>query len=203
MSRASRFDREQVALAGLEVVRLSGWEKVSTRSISAALGVSPMALYRLVDDAEELRVLVADAAADELQPLRAASLEESLRIWALRAYETLDTLPGLATFVLLHWTELPGWLEIVDELLSIANQHGIEGSVAVARVNAVFAYVLSRAQLRESVHVAPSRSLHLLVQHPDRYAFIRANQGEFLVARSDRHFRFGLDGLLAGLQAIG
>jgi AcrR family transcriptional regulator len=202
MSRASRFDREQVALAGLEVVRRSGWEKVSTRSVSASLGVSPMALYRLVADADELLAAVADAAANGLRPPCADSLEASLRIWAIRAYDALVGLPGLASFVLLHWTELPSWLEIVDELLSIANEHGVEGSVAVARVNAVFAYVLSRAQLRESVQVAPSRSLDLLDRHPDRYAFIRANRGEFLLAQSDRHFRFGLDGLLAGLQAI-
>jgi hypothetical protein len=162
-----------------------------------------MALYRLVSDADELRALVADTAADELQPLGAESLEESLRAWAIRAYDALVALPGLASFVLLRWTELPGWLEIVDKLLSIANEHGLEGSVAVARVNAVFAYVVSRAQLREGIQIAPARSLHLLGQHPDRYPFIRANQGEFLIAQSDRHFQFGLDGLLAGLQAIG
>jgi AcrR family transcriptional regulator len=203
MSRAAQFDRQMVALAGLEVVRRSGWGKVSTRSVSAALGVSPMALYRLVADADELRALVADGVAAELQPLGAASIEESLRIWATRAYDALVALPGLASFVLLHWTDLPGWLDIVNELLSVANDHGIEGSVAVARVNAVFAYVLSRAQLSESIHLAPSRSLHLLARYPNRYAFIRVNQGEFLIAQSDRHFRFGLDALLAGLQAIG
>lgn len=204
MSRSARFDLEQVAQAGLEVVRQSGWERVSMRSISASLRVSPMALYRLIADADELRALVADAAVSgDLHPVDSESLEESLRSWSVRSYDTLVALPGLASFVLLHWTELPGWLQVVDDLLSIAHHHGIEGPVAVARVNAVFAYVLSRAQLRESVRVAPSRSLDLLIQHPDRYAFIRANQEEFRIAQSDRHFHYGLDALLAGLQEIG
>src|SRR5665213_2481252 len=108
MSRSPHFDREQMAQAGLEVVRQSDWEKVSMRSVSASLGVSPMALYRLIAGADGLRALVADAAAsDELHPLDSDSLEESLRAWAVRAYYTLVSLPGFASFVLLHWTELP------------------------------------------------------------------------------------------------
>jgi AcrR family transcriptional regulator len=200
MARNPRYDRDDLVRAGLELVGRSGFDSVTLRSIAGALGISPMALYRVVPDAETLKEVIADVAAEGLHPSD-GSLDDALEGWATQAYASLSKYPGIAGFVLHRWTDLPGWLTIVDTLLGIASREGIEGPLAVARVNAVFAFVLARAQLRESVG-GSTRSLRLLDAFPDRFDHVRANREEFVVAESDRHFRFGLSALLAGLRAL-
>jgi AcrR family transcriptional regulator len=202
MSRTSRFDQDDAIAAGLAVVRRSGFESISLRAVAAALGVSPMALYRVVRDGDQLRSIIVDGTAKDLQPRVEASLEETLRAWADRSYVTLCSYPGVAGYVLVHWTELPGWLGIVDRLLAQAGAEGVEGPIAVGQVNAVFAFVLSRAQLHDSLREAPRRTLQLLDSSGDGFPFVRANRDQFVVAETDRHFSLGLTALLAGLHAV-
>lgn len=199
MARAARYDLDDLVEAGLGVVRRSGFTSISVRSVAAAIGVSPMALYRLISDAEELKAVIAEAAARNLRPDGTHLSQDVLRQWAERAYATLSEHPGLAAYVLAHWTDLAGWLAIVDSLLALAANDGVAGPIAVARVNAVFAFVLSRAQLREA---RTSRTLQLLDDATGRFPFVRANRDQFVTAEADRHFTFGLTALLAGLEAI-
>jgi AcrR family transcriptional regulator len=201
MGRPTVFDVEQLGEAGLSVVSREGWSALSVRSVADELGVSPMALYRLAPDASSLRRLIADAAASSILPEPSAgSLFVLLRAWAGDAYEHLKHYPGLASFVIAEWTELPGWLDIVESLLAKASDEGFSGVAAVGTTNAVFSYVLVRAQLHDSAVAAPRRSLAPLNDDPSRYPHLRSNHSEFTVAQTNRHFAFGLDALVAGLE---
>ena len=201
MGRPTVFDIEQLGEAGLSVVSRAGWSAVSVRSVADELGVSPMALYRLVPDASHLRRLIADAAAGSIQPEPGAtSFSALLRIWAGDAYDHLKHYPGLASFVIAEWTELPGWLDIVEALLAKAGDEGVSGAAAVGTTNAVFSYVLVRAQLHDSAVAAPRRSLAPLNDDPSRYPHLQGNRSEFTVAQTNRHFAFGLDALVEGLE---
>lgn len=198
MARPRTFDAGSLAAAGLAVAGRDGWPAVTLRSVAEELGVSPMALYRVAHDADELRRLVADAAAPPVE-LSAAALGVGLRAWAVAAYADLGRRPGLAGYVVAHWTELPAWLDVVEALLDRAAGEGLDGPEAVATVNAVFAYVLVRAQLRDGLAAAPRRRLSPLGDEPDRYPHLRRQRAEFARARVDEHFDFGLSALLAGL----
>jgi AcrR family transcriptional regulator len=200
MARGQVFDAAGLAEAGLAVVRREGWAAVTMRSVAVELGVSPMALYRVAPDAEQLRRLVADAAAVTVGAVVGRStLSDVLRGWAVDAHGHLGRHPGLAAYVLLHWTELPGWLDVVETLLVRADESGLSGADAVATVNAVFAFVLARAQLHDGL-TAPPRELAPLQQEPERYPLVHRNRAELTTAQTDRHFRFGLDALVAGLE---
>ena len=207
MVRPRRFDAAALTAAGLAVAGRDGWSAVSQRRVAEELGVTPMALYRLARDADQLRRLVADAAAPAVPAMPVAagdlSLVAVLRAWAPLAYHQLCRRPGLAAYVVAHWTELPAWLDIVERLLDVAAEDGREGAAAVATVNAVFAYVLVRAQLHDGLADAPRRRLQPLRDEPDRYPRLRRSRPEFTRARVDEHFRFGLDALLAGLGLAG
>jgi hypothetical protein len=196
MVRPARFDVDDVGTAGLSVVRDLGWAALTLTSTAEALGVTPMALYRVVTDADELRKVVADHAGRPLQPVRASPLVDELHTWALGAHHRLRNLRGLATYVIAEWTELPAWLDIVEAFLHHAATEGIEGSDAVHTVNAVFAYVLARCQLRDSI--TPQRRLAPVTQQT--YPLISANLADFRTAQTDTAFRFGLDALTAGLR---
>jgi AcrR family transcriptional regulator len=198
MPRPATFELSDLSEAGLAVVRREGWGAVTTRSVADELGVTPMALYRVIADADELRHRIADAAASAIQPEPGAtSLDESLRTWAIDAHRHRGGLPGLAAYVIPIWTELPHWLDIVEIFLVRAEAAGLTGDPAVAKVNAMFAYVLARSQFREQV--SPARALTPVHTEPDRYRLIAANREQFATAHVEPHFRIGLEALLRGL----
>lgn len=199
MGRRAQFDQADLVRAGLRVVRRRGWSAVSISSVASELSVTPMALYRVAQDADDLKRLIADAAAENLQPTPAdGPLIDALYDWALHAYDELSSLKGVAAFVLHQWTELPRWLAIVDTFLGLAERDGLTGTEAVHTVNAVFAYVLARAQLLQTV--SKRRSLQPLRTYADRYPHIRAELDDFRIARTDEAFMFGLHALCAGLR---
>lgn len=203
MGRLPEFDRDTLAAAGLAVVKRDGWSAISVRSVADELGVTSMALYRVVDDARHLRRVIADAAAPAVQPhAKSEPLVESLQSWGAEAYQQLGRFPGLASFVIREWTELPAWLDIVERLLNRADAEGHTGPPAVAAVNAVFAYVLARSQLRDAATAAPRRRLTPVRQDRGRYPLLRRNIAEYKIAQTDTHFEFGLNALIVGLGAF-
>lgn len=204
MGRARTFETDDVAAAGLAVVRRDGWAAVSVRSVAAELGVSPMALYREVADADDLRRLIADAAGRTGPVVPAGGdLLEALGTWGRALYRHLGQFPGLAGELLVQWTELPSWLGVIDELLGRAADAGLDDDAVVGTVNAVFAFVLVRAQLGDFARAAPQRPLAPLRadRRRRRYPNIRRLRPHFATRRSDDAFAFGLEALLAGLAA--
>jgi AcrR family transcriptional regulator len=201
MARPQTFGMRDLTTAGLELVEHEGWSAVSFRSVAAYLDVSPMALYRLTPDAQDLRRVIADAAAEPIQPhSQADKLIDALHDWARAAYRHLGRYPGLPSYVISEWTELPRWLDIVETFLRRADSEGIEGSQAVAAVNAIYAYVLVRCQVRDTASAAPRRRLAPVQHERDRYPLIRHNIAEFTTAKTDKHFAIGLDLITNGLR---
>lgn len=195
MARPARFDVDAVARAGLAVVHERDWASLTLTSTAEALGVTPMALYRVVASADELRRIVADHAGRPLLPHPDGALVDELRTWAADAHARLRQYRGLATYVLGEWTELPAWLDIIETFLAHAAAEGLEGPDAVHTVNAVFAYVLARCQLGDSIsprrRLAPVRS--------KAYPHISRNLAQFRTAQTEAAFQFGLEALIAGL----
>jgi AcrR family transcriptional regulator len=202
MTRPPTFDERSIEDAGLALVADDGWAAVSMRGVAARLGVSTMALYRVTPDAVTLRRTIADAAARPIQPHRRVGddVVDALGRWAPRAYRQLAGHPGLAAFVVAEWTELPRWLDIVERLLAMAADDGRRPADAVAVVNAVFAFVLARAQFADHIHAAGPRRLTPVDADPGRYPHIRRSRPSFAVARTAPHFRIGLAALLAGIR---
>lgn len=199
MSRQATFGPVELARAGVAVVARVGWGGLSMRATAAELGVSAMALYRVVADSESLQRMVADQIGRGL-PVPDGELLSALGAWARAAHDALGHLPGAAAYLLGSWTEVLSWLVIVEDFLSLAGAEGLEGDQAVGTVNAVFAYTLARAQLRDVPNSVIPRQLAPLAADPGRFPFIRANLSEFAVAQREKAFAYGLDALLKGLD---
>lgn len=197
MGRPASFTAQSVTAAGLVVASRSGWAAVTIRSVAAEVGVSPMALYRVVSDADDLQSRVADLVGRQVTVTSEAPLWAAFREWAIRAHRRLREVSGLTGYVIGAWTELPAWLDIVEDFLARAVQTGMDPHTAVGHVNALFAYTLARAQLGETATLR--RRLSLVHQNPMRYPHVAAMRAEFEVARVEEHFLFGLDALLLGL----
>jgi hypothetical protein len=72
----------------------------------------------------------------------------------------------------------------------------------VAAVNAVFTYVLMRAEAEESIRQAKvvERRLPRGARSDARWPRLKANASEYEVARLDVHFAYGLDVILLGID---
>ncbi len=199
MPRQATFGSVELAEAGLAVVTRDGWSALTMRATAAQLGVSAMALYRVVPDSDSLQRSVADQLGRAL-PVPDDGLMAALGTWARAAHDRLQGLPGAAAYLLRSWTEISSWLAIVEDFLRVAAAEELQGEKAVGVVNAIFAYTLARAQLRDNPSSAGPRHLGPLMADPARFPFIRANLSEFAVAQREKAFAYGLDALLKGLD---
>lgn len=183
--------------AGVEIVRREGIDGLSLRAVATECGVTPMALYRHVRDAQELRDLVLQSILRELPDVPdTGRWQDRYRRWAHRARSALTPYPGVARHVLLHWTELPPVLAVVEQLLAAAPPTPAHDAVAAS--NAVFTYVLLRVDAEQAF--VRGHHLHRSLEHlGDDLPLLRAHADEYATARLDEHFSYGLDALLAGL----
>lgn len=184
-----------VVAEGVALARERGLDSLSLRNVASRLGVTPMALYRHVPDAESLqREVVRRLAA--LLPAPG----DSYRAWAMAARDELVMTPGLARHLMVQWFAVPEALDIVEGLLRAAERGGRHGFAAVAVANAVFTFVLMRVELEGAIR--SSGVVHRRVARaPVSRPLLTAHASYYEVAQLDAHFSFGLDALLRGLDA--
>jgi AcrR family transcriptional regulator len=191
------LDRTTVLSAGCRLARRDGVDAIGIRSVAGAMGVTPMALYRHVADAGELRDAVLAQLCESL-PGGPNSIDE-LRRWAHDFRNWLLDVPGLARVVLLSWFDLPALLDTVEGLLQVFNGVGLRGFELVAAANSLFSYVLARAQLEEAVRASGVRRSLSWTEGQTARPLLDSLRDEYAVARLDEHFDFGLQLLIDGL----
>lgn len=156
-----------------------------------------MALYRYVADAADLHDAVLGRLFESL-PAQPGSVDD-LAAWAHAFRSWLIDVPGLSRLVLLHWFELAPLLDVVEALLEVFHDVGLEGFELVAAANSVFSYVLARGELEEAVRASGARRSLPWQDGEARRPLLNSLRGEYEVARLDEHFAFGLDLLLTAL----
>jgi AcrR family transcriptional regulator len=138
------LSHERIARAAVELADAEGLDAVSMRRLAGGLGVAAMALYRYVDDKEELLRLMVDAVYGEI----AASVTDEpgwrrmLAGHAHRSREVMLRHPWLAQLTSGHLTVLtPSALAVTDRLLAGLDERGLDADRMMAAVGAVNAYV--------------------------------------------------------------
>ncbi len=179
------------------MARRDGVEALGVRAVARVAGATPMALYRYVTDADDLRDAVLAALCESL-PVRPDCVDDLSR-WAHEFRAWLLQAPGLSRLVLIRWFEVPALLDVVEDLLEAFHQVDHDGFELVAAANSLFTYVLSRGELEEAVRAAGVN--RALPWHDDGASrpLLNAQRGEYEVARLDEHFDFGLELVLGGL----
>lgn len=195
------LDADRVIDAGVDVARRVGMRAVGVRTVAGRLGVTPMAIYRHLPDGRTFVDAVAERIGAGLVAVPSTGRWDArFGRWATGARVHLLRHPGYAQFAMEHWFTVPSLLVTVERLLGVAEEAGFEGHDMVAAANLVFTYVLTRVGLEESIRRAGTlRRTVGAVRRSHDVARLRANLGEYRVARTDVHFRYGLDTLLAGL----
>ena len=194
-----------ISRAGARVARRDGVDGVTMRSVAAAVGVTPMALYRCFDSADAVRSAAVSAALERVpNPPIEGSVSARLSAWAHTARRRLRATPGLATACLTDWPELREGCRMIEGLLAVAAVHTENPREQVAIANAVFVYAVTRAMAERAVLArGRERTLPAVDAEPRRFPLLSKVQHQFRTIDTDRHFTIGLDALLDGLLTGG
>jgi AcrR family transcriptional regulator len=197
------LDTALVVSTGKELVGARGWGALSLRAVAQSLGVTPMALYRHVSDGDTLRRTVLDAIVGESPAVRVEpDLGAALAEWARRFHRHLLRFPGAAGALLVSWFDCTPMLERIDDLLAMAIADGMEGADAVAATNAVFTYVLLRAEAERHVRSAGAVRRRLRTAAATRpLVHLAALASHYTTAQFDTHFEYGLRALIDGMHS--
>lgn len=192
---------DAVVDAGTRVATSAGLDRVGMRAVAGELGVTPMALYRHVGDADSLHIAVVERLLADLPEVAPGEpWDQRCREWAHAARAVLAPTPGLARHVLLNWIRLPRVLVVIEGLVATLERDGPSDVDAVAGANAVFTHVLMRSQAEEAVRAdGVRRDLATLRSMRAQLPLLWAHRDEYRRARLDEHFTYGLDALLNGL----
>lgn len=177
----------------------SNWDELSLRAVADRLSVTPMALYRHLPDSAALVEAVLNEIASGLPDvIDSGDIGRDLGSWARSVLVHLRHYPGVAGYLLVHWFEIDPVLRRIDALLALAGGHGLEGFESVAVTNAVFTYVLMRAEAERQVRSAGAvnRSLNVSARN---LPHLDPVVDHYTTAQFDAHFDFGLNALLAGM----
>jgi AcrR family transcriptional regulator len=197
--------KQAIVEAGVDIARSGGWAALSLRSVAGNLGVTPMALYRHVADAETLSNAVLESIATLVATVeRTVDPWADVSLWARSSRLALRPFPGVPAHLLTAWFNLAPMLSLVEDLLDRVHDAGLAEFEAVAAVNAVFMFVLMRAEAEQTVRTAgvARRALRLSTAGRD-LPRLRTLSSHYTTAEFDRHFEYGLDVLIAGIRARG
>jgi TetR/AcrR family transcriptional regulator, tetracycline repressor protein len=146
------ISREDIVRAAIKIVRSGGYERMTMRSLAGGLGVSPMALYRHIDDKDDLL----DEVVDRLlaRAWRPAADEDDWQAWlseaALKLRHFLVSQPAALHVYLRHPVVSPAALDRMNAMLDVLRRAGLDEQAAGAAYGALHTYTIGFAALEAS-----------------------------------------------------
>lgn len=195
--RRQRLSRSRVLDAGLEFIDAHGVEELSMRRLAATLDVEAMALYRHVNDKEDLLIGVIDKVIDAFDPP-----DESMdwRNWvreiALGRYRMYADHPRLIPVLLRYWMRSEPALRITERSLERLEREGFDSRSAHQLWHLLASHVLGNALVgrhRTDYVTAYGRD--------DRFPTLRRYVDEFQSCDRQWEFDVGLDLILDTFEA--
>jgi AcrR family transcriptional regulator len=204
--------RRAVLEEALALVDEAGVEGCTMRALAGRLGVTPRALYRHVEDKEDLLRGVAGVVVGAMRlPARSAGWRQRVRAVGVELRRVLAAHPRAVPVFAERATAGPAVvIAITDDFVDAFAEAGIDGETAVRVMFAVFNYTVGNVLVATQ---EPPAGAAIGVAPPDPFAgldasavphalavapFLRRFTTEGLFA-SDEQFEFGLDLLLASL----
>ena len=142
--RPPKISLDDIVNEALSQLAKEPGKPLSLNALARALGVTPMALYRYVDDRDALLQEIAGRLLHDLNPeIPDAPWQEQLRTWAGVMREYFLANPSL--FSVLGWQEhiASAWLSQLATLVSILERTGLQGKDLADTVQWVGSTVMS------------------------------------------------------------
>jgi AcrR family transcriptional regulator len=173
------LDRERIVEAAVDVMDARGAEGMTARAVAAALGVTPMALYRHFPNMEALGVAVFERVIGEArllegegEPLDAFLVETFSRI-----YDAFVAHPGALRLLSTPASLSAAALGVMTRCMERLDEGGLGAERAAALFHSLLAYTLGAAlltaALRERDRGKRAREDHALRDIGSRETFLR------------------------------
>ncbi|MFI6485130.1 TetR/AcrR family transcriptional regulator [Nonomuraea sp. NPDC050663] len=214
-----RLDLATITMAAMEIADTEGLAAVSMSNLAARVGVAPMALYRYVGSKDDLLTIMADSAVPPPPERENLSWRAYLATWTRLTRDLLLSRPWLLD--LRHSTPPMGprrllWL---DRALDALSGTGLDDGQRFNVATVLAGYALTDATLTHSLGASgkePAAEVKGAAEYgeiltevldPAMYPALSAMMRSSLLRDStgwteDADFRFGLDLLLDGVEAL-
>lgn len=220
-SPKERLTQDRIVDVALEQMAEHGYASVSMRSISRALGTGPASLYAHVANKDELDQLVIDriASTTEIPPPDPARWREQIKQLMRDNLEAYRKHPGSAQAAIATIPTNEGGLRAAEGMLAILFAGGVHPQAAAWFADLAALYVSAiaaeesvwiergsqraadGAHYREEDVVAEVRDLFASLPSAT-YPILSAHADVMTAGDGDTRFEFGLDVLIAGLEAV-
>ncbi len=215
--RPRTLDRESVVDAALRVLDAEGLDAVTIRRVAEELGTSGTALYTYVRDKDELVDLLVDRVIGEIDAPADGSLpwQEQMRRHAREIRRTFAEHRDVARATLGHVPQGERAMVVMDAVLGRLREAGLPDRVLAFGSDLLALYVGAFAY-EESVWAARGVDTEAAVEFiaglrsyleslpADRFPNLVALAGPLTAGdpQGNDRFEFGLDVLIAGLEAL-
>jgi AcrR family transcriptional regulator len=203
MPRPRSLSPDRLAAAALAVLDRDGAAGLTMRAVAGELGMSTMALYRYVEDRDQLELLVVESVLGTVDTSMPADPEWTDKIKTLvdRVRIEVESHPAVVPLLLRQRHRAVGslrWSETVAEILRAA---AFDGTRRVVALRGLLSYIVGALQLE---HYGPlSGPGTVTIAGLSREFPVMADTGAHARTLSrDDEFRGGLDLLLSGLRAV-
>jgi AcrR family transcriptional regulator len=201
------LSRERIVSVARALLAKEGLDGMSLRKVAAALETGPASLYPYVGDLQGLRALVLDRALAEVDVASARRRGWRERLKAvLHSYLTvLLESPGLARLAQTTIAFGPNALRIVDTLLGLLEEGGVELATAAWAVDLLVLYVTGIAA-EQSHGLDPANPEGALARAiagaaAEEYPRVHAAREQLLSGDGAERFSWAIDVLLCGMLA--
>ncbi|MER7107242.1 TetR/AcrR family transcriptional regulator [Streptomyces sp. NPDC000229] len=204
MPRPRSLTQDRLASAALAVIDREGLPGLSMRAVAQELGLSTMALYRYVDDREELERLVVElvlGAVDSEAPAPDAPWRERIQVMVSRLRDTVSAHPSVVPLTLTHRHRSRAGLRWSETVLAILTEAGFEGPQRVIALRSLLGYVIGAIQMEHLGPLSGAGTVAISALPPDEFPYMAETARHARTVSADEEFLGGLAVLLRGLRA--
>ncbi|CAM5744440.1 hypothetical protein STAFG_3553 [Streptomyces afghaniensis 772] len=202
MPRPRSLSHARLASAALAVIDRDGLTGLSMRSVAKELGMSTMALYRYVDDRQELERLVVDlvlGTVDTEPPGPEASWQERIEVLVVRLRDAVAAHPEIVPLTVAHRHRSLAGLRWSESVLGVLTEAGFDGEQRVIALRGLLGYVIGAIQLEHLGPLAGEGTVAITELPPDAFPHMTETARNARKVSADREFLGGLALLLRGL----
>ncbi|MFD8635219.1 TetR/AcrR family transcriptional regulator C-terminal domain-containing protein [Streptomyces sp. NPDC059533] len=204
MPRPRSHTPARLAAAALAVIDRDGLTGLSMRAVAVELGISTMALYRYVQDREELEALVVElvlSAVDSTPPAPGRPWQDRVAELVARLRGAVAAHPAVLPLVLTHRHRSPSVMGWGETLLGVLGEAGIGPEERIIALRALLAYVIGAVQQEHLGALSGAGTAAIAELPPERFPYLTGAARAAPTLTPDREFDGGLALLLRGLRS--
>ena len=202
MPRPRSLTDDQLVAAALAVVDREGLAALTMRAVARELGVATMGLYRYVADRQALELLVVDHVFRSVDlTLPDTGWQDRVRVLLGRMRIAVARHPAVVPLVLRHRQAAPGSLRLIETMLTVLTDGGLDGVDRALAQRTLIGYLLGFLQNEHFAALSGPGTIVMSELLPDEFPLLARTATDARSVPPDEEFRRGLDIVLRGLTA--